>query len=226
MSSDLKEWLEMPAPNLEHAGPAEMRRWLEVHLQHHREHEMPDWLRCGLKRVNLTGLDLTDANLRGSDLQESVYRDGRAARANFSWCRLGKARWFGVDCSGANFDHAVMRSTVFVSREFAPSTIRSADLLGANISGLSVPGQDLRGVKLHHVILMGANLDGACLEGCAIHYGNLIGASLRGAFCYRAEFLHTDLTLADLRGAKDLDLAGTIRDGALQDPPPQKGDTA
>ncbi len=74
-------------------------------------------------------------------------------------------------------------------------------------------------MKLHHVILMGANLDGACLEGCAIHYGNLIGASLRGTFCCRTEFLHTDLTLADLRGAKDLDLAGAIWDGALRDPP-------
>ena len=220
MSLDLKEWLEMPAPNLEHTGPAGMRRWLEFHLQHHREHEMPDWLRCNLNDVILTGLDLTEANLKGSNLERSVYRDGKAARAIFSWSRINGAHWLNVDCGGASFDRAVMRSAVFISREFAPSAIESADLLGATISGLSVPGKDLRDVKLDHANLMGANLDGACLEGRRIHYANLFGASLREAFCYRAEFFFTKLIAADLRGARDLCLEGSEHHGALRDPSP------
>ncbi|MBR8025200.1 pentapeptide repeat-containing protein [Burkholderia cenocepacia] len=106
--------------------------------------------------VSLSGANLSDANLRGSDLSD----------ANLSGANLR-----GSDLSGANLSDA----------NLSGANLRGSDLSGANLSGANLSGANLRGSDLSGANLRGANLRGSDLSGANLSDANLSGANLRGS---------------------------------------------
>ena len=121
------------------------------------------WLRNqgGGTRADLRGANLSGANLSGADLYGA-----NLSGANLSGADLYVANLSGADLSGANLSGA---------------DLRGANLYGADLYGADLRGADLRGANLYGANLRGANLYGANLYGADLHRANLYGANLSGA---------------------------------------------
>ena len=100
------------------------------------------WLRDedGGKHAYLRRADLSGANLSGADLRRA-------------------------DLSGANLSGADLRSADLSGANLSGADLRSADLSGANLSGADLSGAYLSGADLSGANLSGANLSGAYLSG-------------------------------------------------------------
>ena len=105
----------------------DLKKILEDHLKWLMEEE-------GGKRANLSGADLSWANLFGANL----------SGADLSWANLSGANLSGADLSWAN--------------------LSGANLSWANLFGANLSGADLSGANLSWANLFGANLSGADLS--------------------------------------------------------------
>ena len=115
-----------------------------------------DWRRCVMHSRDLSGLDLSGAQLR----------DGRFTRAVFDDTNLA-----GIDGRSAKFMGASARRASFVGARLTRSDFTSADLRGASF----------RGTDLYAVELVGADLRRADLTGAHLERTSLQDAKLGGA---------------------------------------------
>jgi hypothetical protein len=100
----------------------------------------------GLRRLDLTRVDLRGANLAGTNLQ-------------------------GAILTGANLQRAWLTSA-----NLQDAWLTSATLQGATLQGANLQGANLQGVVLSPANLQGANLPGANLQGTDLSGANLQGA--------------------------------------------------
>jgi uncharacterized protein YjbI with pentapeptide repeats len=152
-------------------------------------------------RPDLSGTDLSEADLRGATLLEADFSEANLTKATLSGANLTKA-WLGqanlseADLTGANLTKAWLGDAILVK----------ADLFEANLTEAILSGADLREADLR-----GANLTKAWLSDAILHEANLSGANLHEAHLgeaslFEANLFETNFTGADLRGA-DLSLA-------------------
>ena len=105
---------------------------------------MNDGSRANLSGANLSGADLYGANLSRANLSGAVLYGANLSRANLSGADL-----YGADLYGANLSWA---------------NLYGADLYGANLSGADLYGANLSGANLYGANLYGADLSGADLS--------------------------------------------------------------
>ena len=127
----------------------ELRKILDAHIKW--------YLDDGGERADLSGADLSDANLNRAYLREADLHD-----ANLRGAKLSNADLWAADLHDAN--------------------LRGADLLRANLRDADMHGADLREAKWRGADLSSANLCGA--DMCDTY---LCGANLRGANLYYAK---------------------------------------
>jgi hypothetical protein len=99
-----------------------------------------------LRSADLSGADLSGADLRSADLSGAV---------------LSGAVLRSADLSGAVLRSAVLRSAVLRSADLSGAVLRSADLSGADLSGAVLRSADLRSADLSGAVLSGAVLRSA-----------------------------------------------------------------
>ncbi len=142
-----------------------------------------------MSRARLSGADLASDNLSGIDLTDSDLRMADLSLANLQGAHLWRS----------NLAQAVLRETV----------LTGASLGRTNLTGSSLHGAHLRGADLSFADLSYASLEGAILTGADLSNANLAWADLRGADLREARFAAASLELAnlaetDLRGASFL----------------------
>ena len=116
-----------------------------------------EWLAgTGGVRADLSGADLSDANLRRADLSS----------ANLCGANLRRADLSSADLSGANLRRAVLRRAV----------LRHANLSDADLSDADLRCADLRSADLNGAELGCADLSGADLRGADLGDADLSGA--------------------------------------------------
>jgi uncharacterized protein YjbI with pentapeptide repeats len=126
--------------------------------------DLLDWCRvdcANLSGANLSDADLSDANLRGANLSDANLRDANLRGANLSDANLRGANLRGANLSGAN--------------------LSDADLSDANLRGANLSDANLRGANLRDANLSGADLSGANLSDADLSDANLSGADLSDA---------------------------------------------
>src|SRR6185312_769628 len=105
--------------------------------------------------TNLSGSDLSDANLSYSNLSGSDLSDTNLNRAN-----LYHAILFDADLSDTNLNRANLSYS-----NLSYTNLNRANLIGANLSGTKLYRADLSGTILSVTILSGTILSGADLSG-------------------------------------------------------------
>jgi hypothetical protein len=100
--------------------------------------------------VDLVGVDVSGAFLRGIDLHNS-----RLVRANLSSIDARNGNFQSADLTDANLSSANFRKSNFHNAELQGSTLDDADLVGADLSHA-----DLSGATLDNIDLRQTNLDG------------------------------------------------------------------
>jgi uncharacterized protein YjbI with pentapeptide repeats len=114
------------------------------------------WRRCLLDGQDLSGVDLTKAELRDT---------------SFKRADLGQARLDGVEAQRAKFVQANMAGASLVEANLTQADFTYADLQGATLRGAS-----LRQARLYEAKLRGADLTGVILENADFLRADLSGA--------------------------------------------------
>ena len=141
--------------------------------------------------VNLDGVTLTDACLRGVNLAGSDLTKATLNRADLTRADLTGAILTGVDLRGVDLTGANLTGANLLGVNLKGANLWGAILKGANLPGAILEGANLWGVNLEGVNLEGAILKGAILKGANLKGVNLEGANLEGANLKRANLHHT-----------------------------------
>ena len=136
-------------------------------------------------------IDLTEANLSGTDLSGMYLGEADLSRANLSRADLSEAELAWACLAGANLYEANLKGALLLY-----ATLPGADLSRANLSRA-----DLSGVVLDRERLLEANLSGAKLIGASLRGTHLSNTDLSGAVLQAANLSEANLYEADLRRA-------------------------
>ena len=121
-------------------------------------------------------LDLSGANLSGSNLRMCLFDRANLTGANLSKADLGvtslqrtdltRANLFGADLTGADFQKSICRQ---------------ANIVGVIANDANFTGADLEGVNLCNAELANACLSSVMIRGADLRRANLAGADVSGA---------------------------------------------
>jgi uncharacterized protein YjbI with pentapeptide repeats len=140
------------------------------------------WIIYSPEGVDLSFLDLHQANLCGGDFHDSILN--------------------GSDLRGALLQGVVLTGSKLYGVRLDSADLHRAELTQANLSGASLRGVNLHGATLHEAVLRDANLQSANLEGANIYGADFRGASLKGAILSGVHLEHIDFRGAQLQGAQ------------------------
>ena len=114
------------------------------------------------ERIPLAGIDLSGANMSGTDLSRYTYfEEEKNHPIN------------GPNLKGANLQGAIMRDAVLAYSDMSNAVLHSADISNANLEGAILTEADLSMAKLE-----GANLRGAYLAGANLLVPSLMNAKI------------------------------------------------
>ena len=102
----------------------------------------------------------------------------------------------GINLVGRNLSGMTLNNANFVGSNLSGSDLSNAQLQGADLSGSLLERTKLEGADLRNVKFLGANLSNANLAGT-----NLAGANLNGAILINADLTGVDLTQTSLLGS-------------------------
>lgn len=139
--------------------------------------------RASFFQARIANLRMGDCRLERCDLSAAGWMGARLRRVEFSGCRLlGTAMAEGVledvlfqDCLAerANFGW-----TVFKGARFEKCDLRESAFLGADLKGVVFRNCDLSGADLRDAQLAGADFRGSTLDGLKVDVKDLHGAIL------------------------------------------------
>jgi uncharacterized protein YjbI with pentapeptide repeats len=156
--------------------------------------------------LNLSGADLSEANLSGANLSGVELSEANLSGANLSRADLSEADLSFDNLSGANLSGADLSET---------------DLSGANLSGADLSEAKLSEADLSWVNLNEAHLSRADLSGANLSRANLSGAELNKADLSWANLGRANLSKADLSGAivdnDRLAMLGSLENATMPD---------
>jgi uncharacterized protein YjbI with pentapeptide repeats len=166
-------------------------------------------------RLANTGVrpDLTGADLSRADLTEADLSGANLSSANLRRADLSRANLNGADLGNVDLRDARLRAAQLVG----------VPLVNANLSGAQLEGTNLTGANLSSAALISANLTGASFDAANLNGANLITADLflsafGGAQLVKAKLSEANLTSVNLIDANlsqaTLDRA-TLRDCVL-----------
>jgi hypothetical protein len=124
------------------------------------------YLRVDLSEADLTGADLTEANLFEADL----------SGANFTRANLTAAYLYGADLREAYLTRAGLHGADLTEVE-----LTGASLAGADLNGAIFIGANLSRANLTRAILVGTNFRKADLTGCRVYGISAWDLGLEGA---------------------------------------------
>jgi hypothetical protein len=111
----------------------------------------PDLSGAWLARKNLSGFDLTEADLRGTHLSNACLDRVRAGRTNLP----------GAILDNATFDHAYLAGVSFDDASLSRAMLDHAMVLSGSMAGATLVGASLRYTSLIGVNLVKANFEDA-----------------------------------------------------------------
>ncbi|MGA5425146.1 pentapeptide repeat-containing protein [Streptomyces lavendulocolor] len=132
----------------------------------------------GKECANLTGADLTHANLQKARLSAPP-NYGPPVGADLTRADLTSANLTGADLTNANLTGAVLKNTSAIGANLMSADLSGADLTGANLTGADLRNTNLTNANLRNTNVTGANMDGANTKGANLHEVRGLPSSLR-----------------------------------------------
>lgn len=122
------------------------------------------WFADGsMEDLNLAGIDLSEARLRGIMLVQAHLPNARLQRADLDHANLSHAT-----LSGANLNGALLQRAQLMQANLIASDLREANLAQADLSDAVLTGADLRSAILRMTSLQRADLRQANLMGAIL----------------------------------------------------------
>jgi hypothetical protein len=144
------------------------------------------------ERPSLAGIDLSDRDLTGINLDELDLTD-----ADFYGANLSRANLKMATLAGCDFADVTAASIDMYKTDLHGAFLTGADLSKAYLNEARLDGADLRAVNLS-----GAKLEGASLVGCDMSGSDLSGAILDGADLTDSNLSRADVNRASVFGVR------------------------
>ncbi|WP_437521279.1 pentapeptide repeat-containing protein [Sorangium sp. So ce726] len=122
--------------------------------------------------VQLSGIDLTGADLRKADLMVIPFEEAKLSNARLEGVDLYDCVFRRADLRGADLEGARCGRVVFSNADLREAKLAGAAFSGAEFDGADLRGADLRDADLQYAKLTGAKLDGAKLDGAKLPQGS------------------------------------------------------
>ena len=106
--------------------------------------------------ADLSGANLSSANLSSADLSGANLRGANLRSADLSYANLSYANLRGANLSYANLSYANLSSANLSYANLSSANLSSADLSGANLRGANLRSADLSYANLSYANLRGA----------------------------------------------------------------------
>ena len=173
------------------------------------------------KTTDLSGADLTQANLVGANLSFSYLVGSSLMNARLNHVNLTLADLTRVNLENAQLIQADLTQASLPQARLSKADLTAARLPGANLEAARLLGVTAAGAQMPDAVMVGiaaksanftdadfsgailedADLTGAYLQGANLSQANLRNASLRDTDLRQVSFQNADLTGADLAGA-------------------------
>ena len=149
-----------------------------------------------IRSLNLSGADLSTAQLDKTDLKGARLVGADLQRTNFNSANLQ-----GADLAGADLIYANLNSANLIDANLGSTNLRGAYLCGAILSGANLRGAYLCGADLSGAFFGGTDLSGADLGNANLN-GTKLVADFSGADLTDVDITNADPADADLSGAR------------------------
>jgi uncharacterized protein YjbI with pentapeptide repeats len=133
-----------------------------------------DLFRADLENQWLVGRDLTQANLRITNLKGAYLTRAHLERADLNEAHLERA-----DLDGAHLERTDLKGAHLEGANLTRAHLEGADLVLAHLEGASLIRAHLEGARLVGAVLAGAHLYEAHLDDAGLLWARLGGADLR-----------------------------------------------
>ena len=148
-----------------------------------------------LQRVNLSGVNLSSADLTYKDLSGIILIDADLSNADLTYANLTRAI-----LTRANLSDAALTLTNLTHADLIGANLIRADLSGANLTNADLRGVQLIGSYLSGAVLNGADLSGADLSGANLSDAKLSDVNLNSAILSGTNLSDTNLNRVRLNG--------------------------
>lgn len=131
--------------------------------------------------IDLSGADLTEANLDGAKLLGGLFTDITAPRLSMVNALMQHSSFWRSDLSGATLDGIEVFGAGIGESNLDGASMRGASMRGGLID-VSMVGGDLTGAALYYEDTVDVDFTDAVLDGASLEYArrlNLTGASMR-----------------------------------------------
>ena len=152
-----------------------------------------------LRVYDLTGANLTRAELKGANLSDAKLEGANLTRAELEDANLSDAELEGAKLEGANLKRANLKFA-----ELTGAILKYAILEGVSLHEAELEGANLEFAELTGAILMGTNLKRASLKRANLNRANLLGAEFNQANLNNALLLGANLTHANLINVENI----------------------
>ncbi|GGX16788.1 pentapeptide repeat-containing protein [Streptomyces chartreusis] len=105
-----------------------------------------------LSQADLTGADLSQADLTGADLSQANLTGANLRQANLTSVNLGDAILTSAKLVGADLTDAYLANANLTGADLSQADLTRAHMSGANLNGASLPGANLFGANLGTVM--------------------------------------------------------------------------
>lgn len=160
--------------------------------------------------INISYIDLSKVDLRGTDLSEISLNGIKFDEADLREVNFRKSDLTGASFKDANLSLANLSSANLSSSNFSGANLNSADLRNVNLSNANFSETDLEEANLNksqfeNTKFVKANLKGASIIGVRINrsdfdYSNLTNVALRNSLIKKTQLNSANLFNIDLRG--------------------------
>ena len=147
-------------------------------------------LNTGDARIDLRGVDFTDADLSGLNL----------SRANLEGAIFSRCDLSFTDFTAANLRYAHLDNCRAIEANFTGAVLHGADLTSSVLASANLTGALMSSARLQGVFAANANLSMALLGDADLGFADLRKANLDGAF-----LLGANMEGANLEGATNFD---------------------
>ncbi|WP_319531171.1 DUF2169 domain-containing protein [uncultured Cohaesibacter sp.] len=161
-----------------------------------------DFKGADLAGADLRGVDFSNRDLSGTcfekaDLTGANFSGSKLVKAVFTEANLTRAKLSGTDLSLANLNHTILKEAVLDHARLKDGLVLNSDLSGASLQGCAIDG-----LRLIDCVLNGADFTGARLYECQIVKGSAAGLVMAKASLEKTMLLCLALTKSNFKGAQ------------------------
>ncbi|MGC1497374.1 MAG: pentapeptide repeat-containing protein [Sulfitobacter sp.] len=172
----------------------------------HKADTKPNLRKSDLPRTQLSGLNLSWAQLEETNLSSAQMEGVNLSNAYMQRANLSNAQMEGADLSNAQMEGADLSNAQMERADFSEAHMEGADLSNAQIEGANfrrarLAGTNFSNARMERAIFRGAQMRGADLGGAQMERADFRGTQLEKVNLWDAQMEGANLGGAQLKGA-------------------------